>query len=170
MSTLKILLFPDPRLRTKAVEIKSVNDEIKKLAKDMIETMHQGNGIGLAATQVNVHKRLIVVDVGGDQKKPLVLINPRVKEILEPELTPYSEGCLSVPGFYEELERPKKVKISAIGLKNEEIELDADGVLAVVIQHEIDHLDGKMMVDFLSNLKRERIRKKLLKQKKEAAN
>ena len=170
MSTLKILLFPDPRLRTKAVEIESVNDEIKKLAKDMIETMHQGNGIGLAATQVNVHKRLIVVDVGGDQKKPLVLINPRIKEILEPELTSYSEGCLSVPGFYEELERPRKVKISAVGLKSEEIELDVDGVLAVVIQHEIDHLDGKMMVDFLSNLKRERIRKKLLKQKKEAVN
>ena len=165
MSTLKILLFPDPRLRTKAVEIESVKDEIKKLAKDMIETMHQGNGIGLAATQVNVHKRLIVVDVGGDQKKPLVLINPRIKEILEPELTRYSEGCLSVPGFYEELSRPSSVEIAAFNLEGEEINIITNDLLSVVIQHEMDHLDGKMMVDFISNIKREMIRKKLNKAK-----
>jgi peptide deformylase len=153
MSKLKILIFPDPRLRTVASKVIVVDDEIRTLIKDMLETMYKGEGIGLAATQVDVHK-------------PLVLINPLIEEIIEPNKLPYSEGCLSVPGFYEELERPSKVKISTLDLNNKTLKIEAEGILSVVIQHEMDHLEGKIFVDYLSNLKREMIRKKLIKQKK----
>jgi peptide deformylase len=166
MPTLKILIFPDPRLRTVATTVDTVDEGTKTLIKDMLKTMYEGNGIGLAATQVNIHKRIIVIDVSEEKNKPLILINPLLEEIIEPKKLPYSEGCLSVPGFYEELERPSKVRIKALGLDNKTFSMEAEGILSVVIQHEMDHLDGKIFVDYLTNLKREIIRKKLLKQKK----
>ena len=131
----------------------------------MLETMYQGSGIGLAATQVNVHKRVIVLDISESKDDPLILINPEIKKIIDPNKKIFSEGCLSVPGFYEELKRPSSVEISYLDIDGERKLLSANDLLAVVIQHEMDHLDGKMMVDFISNIKREMIRKKLLKAK-----
>ena len=165
MALLKILIFPDPRLRTVAKTVEVVDDSIKKLAQDMLETMYQGSGIGLAATQVNVHKRVIVLDISESKDEPLILINPEIKKIIDPNKKIFSEGCLSVPGFYEELKRPSSVEISYLDIDGERKLLTANDLLAVVIQHEMDHLDGKMMVDFISNIKREMIRKKLLKVK-----
>ena len=165
MATLKILIFPDPKLRTVAKPIKDVNNSIRKLAEDMLETMYSGEGIGLAGTQVDVHKRIIVIDVSNEKNDPLVLINPVIKEVVNNENKAYSEGCLSVPGIYEELERPSAVEVSALDLDGKEFTFIAEDILSVVIQHEIDHLEGKMMVDFLSNLKREMIRKKMAKYK-----
>ena len=165
MALLKILIFPDPRLRTVAKTVEVVDDSVKKLAQDMLETMYQGSGIGLAATQVNVHKRVIVLDISESKDKPLILINPEIKKIIDPNKKIFSEGCLSVPGFYEELKRPSSVEISYLDIDGERKLLTANDLLAVVIQHEMDHLDGKMMVDFISNIKREMIRKKLLKVK-----
>ena len=129
----------------------------------MLETMYEGEGIGLAATQINVHKRIIVVDITKEKNKPKVLINPEIKKIIDPEKRAYSEGCLSVPGFYEELKRPSSVEVSYQDLEGKMNTQVISGLLSVVIQHEIDHLDGKIMVDSLSNLKREMIRKKLMK-------
>ena len=131
----------------------------------MLETMYQGSGIGLAATQVNVHKRVIVLDISESKDEPLILINPELKKIIDPNKKIFSEGCLSVPGFYEELNRPSSVEISYLDIDGKRNLLLANDLLAVVIQHEMDHLDGKMMVDFISNIKREMIRKKLLKAK-----
>ena len=165
MALLKILTFPDPRLRTVAKTVEVVDDSIKRLAQDMLETMYQGSGIGLAATQVNVHKRVIVLDISESKDEPLILINPELKKIIDPNKIIFSEGCLSVPGFYEELNRPSSVEISYLDIDGERKLLLANDLLAVVIQHEMDHLDGKMMVDFISNIKREMIRKKLLKAK-----
>ena len=165
MATLKILIFPDPKLRTVAKPIKDVNDSIRKLAEDMLETMYSGGGIGLAGTQVDVHKRIIVIDVSNEKNDPLVLVNPVIKEVVNNENKAYSEGCLSVPGIYEELERPSAVEVSALDLDGKEFTFIAEDILSVVIQHEMDHLEGKMMVDFLSNLKREMIRKKMAKYK-----
>ena len=165
MALLKILIFPDPRLRSVAKTVEVVDDSIKKLAQDMLETMYQGSGIGLAATQVNVHKRVIVLDISESKDEPLILINPEIKKIIDPNKKIFSEGCLSVPGFYEELKRPSSVEISYLDIDGERKLLSANDLLAVVIQHEMDHLDGKMMVDFISNIKREMIRKKLLKAK-----
>ncbi len=167
MALLKIIIFPDPRLRTVAKTVEVVDDSIKKLAQDMLETMYQGSGIGLAATQVNVHKRVIVLDISDSKDEPLILINPEIKKIIDPNKKIFSEGCLSVPGFYEELKRPGSVEISYLDIDGERKCLSASDLLAVVIQHEMDHLDGKMMVDFVSNIKREMIRKKLLKAKGE---
>ena len=163
MALLKILIFPDPRLRTQAKAIETVDESIKLLATDMLETMYEGKGIGLAATQVNIHKRIIVIDISENKNEPLILINPRVVRIIDPEEKSYSEGCLSVPGFYAEIKRPSSVEISSLGINGKEQTLKAEGLLSIVIQHEIDHLDGKMMVDFISNTKREMIRKKLVK-------
>ena len=165
MATLKILIFPDPKLRTVAKPIKDVNDSIRKLSEDMIEKKNSGEGIGLAGTQVDVHKRIIVIDVSNEKNDPLVLINPVIKEVINNENKAYSEGCLSVPGIYEELERPSAVEVSALDLEGKEFTFIAEDILSVVIQHEMDHLEGKMMVDFLSNLKREMIRKKMAKYK-----
>ena len=165
MALLKILIFPDPRLRTVAKTVEVVDDSIKKLTQDMLETMYQGSGIGLAATQVNVHKRVIVLDISESKDEPLILINPELKKIIDPNKKIFSEGCLSVPGFYEELNRPSSVEISYLDIDGERKLLSANDLLAVVIQHEMDHLDGKMMVDFISNIKREMIRKKLSKAK-----
>ena len=165
MALLKILIFPDPRLRTVAKTVEAIDDSIKKLAQDMLETMYQGSGIGLAATQVNIHKRVIVLDISDSKEEPLILINPEIKKIIDPNKKIFSEGCLSVPGFYEEIKRPRSVEISYLDIDGERKLLLANDLLAVVIQHEIDHLDGKLMVDFISNVKREMIRKKLLKAK-----
>ena len=165
MALLKILIFPDPRLRTVAKTVEVVDDSIKKLTQDMLETMYQGSGIGLAATQVNVHKRVIVLDISESRDEPLILINPEIIKIIDPNKKIFSEGCLSVPGFYEELKRPSSVEISYLDIDGKRNLLLANDLLAVVIQHEMDHLDGKMMVDFISNIKREMIRKKLLKAK-----
>ena len=165
MALLKILIFPDPRLRTVAKTEEVVDDSIKKLTQDMLETMYQGSGIGLAATQVNVHKRVIVLDISESKDEPLILINPEIIKIIDPNKKIFSEGCLSVPGFYEELKRPSSVEISYLDIDGKRNLLLANDLLAVVIQHEMDHLDGKMMVDFISNIKREMIRKKLLKAK-----
>ena len=165
MPLLKILIFPDPRLRTVAKAVEKVDDSLKKLTEDMLETMYEGSGIGLAATQVDVHKRVIVVDISEKKDEPLVLINPVLKKVIDPELKTYSEGCLSVPSFYEELERPSEIEISFQDEKGQDQTLIANGLLSVVVQHEMDHLEGKMMVDSISNVKREMIRKKLSKVK-----
>ena len=165
MALLKILVFPDPRLRTLAEPVMDFDDSLKKLSEDMLETMYEGSGIGLAATQVNVHKRIIVVDISEEKNSPLILVNPTLKKIINSEKKSYSEGCLSVPGFYEELLRPSSVEINASSVNGDEVNIVTEGLLSVVIQHEMDHLDGKMMVDFISNIKREMIRKKLLKSK-----
>ena len=165
MPLLKILIFPDPRLRTMAKAVEKFDVSLKKLTDDMLETMYEGSGIGLAATQVDVHKRVIVVDISEKKDEPLVLINPVLKKVIDPELKTYSEGCLSVPGFYEELERPSEIEISFQDEKGQDQTLIANGLLSVVVQHEMDHLEGKMMVDSISNVKREMIRKKLSKVK-----
>ena len=165
MSILQILEFPDPRLRKIAKPVTVFDEELEHLIEDMLETMHQAEGIGLAATQVNVHKRLLVIDVSENRDAPQVFINPEF-EIIEHELSEYNEGCLSVPGFYETVSRPRMVKITAQDAKGEKIEQTAEGILATCIQHEIDHLDGKLFVDYLSTLKRHRIRAKLEKEHK----
>jgi len=165
MPLLKILIFPDPRLRTVAKAVEKVDDSLKKLTEDMLETMYEGSGIGLAATQVDIHKRVIVVDISEKKDDPLVLINPVLKKVIDPELKMYSEGCLSVPGFYEELKRPSEIELSFQDVNGQDQRLIANGLLSVVVQHEMDHLEGKMMVDSISNVKREMIRKKLSKAK-----
>ena len=162
MAVLKILIFPDQRLRTIAKEILVIDDEIKALAGNLLETMYVGKGIGLSATQANIHKRILVVDVSDEKDSPLILINPKI-EVLNEEEEVSSEGCLSVPGFFEEVSRPSEINITALNLEGEKFTIVATGLLAVADQHEMDHLDGKIFVDFLSNLKRQRIKKKLLK-------
>jgi peptide deformylase len=158
MAILNILHYPDPRLRNKAAPISDVTDEVRQLADDMLETMYDAPGIGLAAIQVNVQKRIIVIDISEDKSNPLILINP---EILASEgERDYEEGCLSVPEAYESVTRADTIRVRTLNLEGETKEFDADGLLATCIQHEIDHLDGKLFVDYLSNLKRQRIRKK----------
>lgn len=165
MAQLNILHFPDPRLRLKAKPIEKVTDEIRQLANDMLETMYDAPGIGLAATQVNEQKRLIVIDVSEDKTSPLFLINP---ELVETEgERDFEEGCLSVPEAYELVTRADKIRVRALNLQGEVFEMDADGILATCIQHEIDHLEGKLFVDYLSNLKRQRIKKRLEKHQKQ---
>ncbi|MBK69936.1 MAG: peptide deformylase [Euryarchaeota archaeon] len=166
MPKLQILIFPDPRLRTVAKSVVKFDETLEKLTQDMLEAMYDGEGIGLAATQVNIHKRIIVIDVTDEKSQPIVLINPIKIEASKQKLSTYAEGCLSVPGFFEEIERPDFIKISHLDVKGEKHILKAEGILAIVIQHEMDHLDGKVFVDYLSNLKRERIRTKLNKIKK----
>ncbi|AKX45100.1 peptide deformylase [Thiopseudomonas alkaliphila] len=163
MAILTILEFPDPRLRTIAQPVDQVDDELRTLIDDMFETMYEAPGIGLAATQVNVHKRVVVMDLSEDKSEPMVFINPEL-EVLCDETDKYQEGCLSVPGFYEDVDRPLKVKVNALDREGKPFELIAEGLLAVCIQHECDHLNGKLFVDYLSNLKRDRIKKKLEKQ------
>ena len=162
MAKLEILEFPDPRLRTVAKPVEKVDDELRKLIDDMFETMYACPGIGLAATQVNVHQRLIVMDLSEDQSQPRVFINPEITPLTD-ELAPYEEGCLSVPGFYEKVQRPARVRIKALDRDGNAFEEEADELLANCIQHEIDHLDGKLFVDYVSRLKRDRIKKKLEK-------
>lgn len=164
MTVLNILCFPDERLRQICEPVVDVNDEIRQLVDDMFETMYAAPGIGLAAIQVNVHKRILVADVSEDHSEPLCLINPEIVES-EDEMK-NDEGCLSVPGFYETVTRAKRIKVKALNRDGEPIELEAEGWLAVCIQHEIDHLDGNLFVDYLSPLKRQRIQKKLEKMKR----
>ena len=167
MAKLKILEFPDPRLRTKASPVETVDDELRQLIGDMFETMYAAPGIGLAATQVDVHQRLLVADVSPDKSEPHVLINP---EIIEKDgVTATDEGCLSVPGYYEEVKRAEHILVRFLDRNGEQQEMEAEGLLAVCIQHEIDHLDGKLFVDYLSETKRQRIRKKLEKDRRYAA-
>ncbi|OOY36145.1 peptide deformylase [Solemya velum gill symbiont] len=162
MAKLEILHFPDERLRQHAKPVVEVNDVIRQLVSDMFETMYEAPGIGLAAVQVNVRKRVIVIDITEDHSQPLVFINPEIIE-REGEET-MGEGCLSVPGYYEEVTRAEEIRVRALNQHGESFEMHAEGLLAVCIQHEIDHLDGKLFVDYLSSLKRTRIRKKLEKQ------
>ena len=165
MATLKILEFPNPNLRKVAVPVTSFDNDLKRLIDNMFETMYEANGIGLAATQVDVHKRLLVLDVSEERSNPQVFVNPTI-DVIESDLSDYDEGCLSVPGFYETVSRPKKIKVSAQDKEGSRFEIEADGVLSVCIQHEIDHLDGKLFVDYLSSLKRNRIKDKLQKEQK----
>ncbi|GAA6151421.1 peptide deformylase [Pseudoteredinibacter isoporae] len=164
MAILEILEFPDPRLRTTAEDVSEVNDEIRSLVDDMFDTMYDAPGVGLAATQVNVHKRVVVIDVSEEQDQPLVFINPQVEVLDQDSLHDYDEGCLSVPGFYETVSRPDRIRVTALDRDGKTFSLEPDGLLAVCIQHELDHLNGKLFVDYISNMKRQRIRKKLEKQ------
>lgn len=165
MALMNILHFPDPRLRNIAQPVEEVNDEIRQLASDMLETMYAAPGIGLAAIQVNVDKRVIVIDISEDQSQPLTLINPEV--IAAEGEREYQEGCLSVPEAYETVSRADTIRVKALDLQGKLQEFEAEGLLATCIQHEIDHLDGKLFVDYLSNLKRQRIKKRLEKHQKQ---
>jgi peptide deformylase len=168
MAVLEILEFPDPRLRTKAKPVTEVTAQSRVLLDNMLETMYAAPGIGLAATQINVHQRMLVIDVSEDQSDPQVFINPEIV-ILDPELGDYDEGCLSVPGFYETVNRPRKIEVTALNRDGTRFTRELDGLLAICLQHEIDHLDGKLFVDYISPLKRQRIRKKLEKSQREKA-
>ena len=154
-----ILIHPNPKLKKVCEPVLEIDDALIELSDDMLETMYEGSGIGLAATQINVHKRIFVTDISEDKTNPMVFINPEIVEIIDPIKKSYAEGCLSIPGFYEEVERPAKVKISFITLDGQKEYIELEDLLAVVAQHEIDHLDGKLMVDFISSVKREMIRK-----------
>ena len=165
MTKLVILEYPDPRLRKTAMPVVPVDDAVRQLADDMLETMYAAMGVGLAATQVDVHRRLIVLDVSEDRDHPLVLINP---ELLKLEgRGPGEEGCLSLPGIYDKLSRATHIRVRALGRDGEPFEMEADGLLAVCIQHEMDHLEGKLFVDYLSELKRQLIRRRLEKDRKQ---
>jgi peptide deformylase len=164
MAVLEVLHFPDARLRKKAVVVDSIDDRIRQLAADMIETMYAENGIGLAATQVNVQKRVIVIDLSLTKNDAVVLINPEIVAVTG--LGQMQEGCLSVPEIFETVERAEKITYRYLSLENKVVEQEAEGLLAVCIQHEIDHLNGKLFIDYLSPLKRGRIAKKLEKQEK----
>jgi peptide deformylase len=166
MALLPILCYPDPRLHTVAKPVREVDGRIRRLIGDMLETMYDASGIGLAATQVDVHERLIVIDISDDRKQPLVLINPEITWA-SGERQVSDEGCLSVPGIYDEVERAAAIKVSALDGDGRSRSIEAEGVLAVCIQHEMDHLLGKVFVEYLSPLKRNRIRTKMLKSRRE---
>src|SRR5215469_16971160 len=165
MALLPILEYPDPRLRERALPVTAFDEALGRLIDDMLETMYAAPGIGLSATQVNVRRRLLVIDISDKHDEPLVFVNP---EILGREGTEKSEeGCLSVPGIFDQVERAAKVRVRAQDRNGVSFERDVEGMLAVCVQHELDHLDGKLFVDYLSDIKRERIRKKLDKERKE---
>ena len=164
MSILNILVWPDTRLRHHAKVVERVDESIVKLCQDMLETMYDAPGVGLAAIQVNVAKRVIVMDISEEKNEPYCFINPEI--ITKEGCDLQQEGCLSVPGYYEDIERAKNITVKALNEKGETFELEAEGLLAICIQHEIDHLDGKLFVDYISSLKRQRIRKKLEKEAK----
>lgn len=165
MAILPILEFPDSRLRTVAKPVVAVDDRIRTLVKDMFETMYAAPGIGLAATQVNVHERVVVMDISDDRSQPMVFINPEIT-VLGEDTADYTEGCLSVPGYSEAVARPTQIKVKALNEKGEAFEIVPHDLLAVCIQHEVDHLEGKLFVDYLSPLKRQRIRSKLEKEQR----
>jgi peptide deformylase len=166
MTLLKIVEFPDPRLRTKAQPVTVFDAGLKQLAADMLETMYDAPGIGLAATQVDVHIQLLVLDVSEEKDAPMTIINPRIVE-REGSQT-YQEGCLSVPGIFADVDRADRIRVEAQDVDGKPFVIEADGLLAVCIQHEMDHLAGKLFVDYLSPLKRELVRKKLEKQRRHA--
>ena len=166
MALLPILEYPDPRLRIRAKPVTKVDDRIRRLIDDMLETMYAAPGIGLAATQVDVHERVIVIDISDNHADPVCLVNP---EILDSEGSINSEeGCLSVPEFFEYVDRAQKIRIRALNRDGETIEFEAEDILAVCIQHEMDHLEGKLFVDYLSTLKRDRVKKRFTKRAKRA--
>ena len=167
MALLEILHFPDPRLRVRAKPVTTVDDAVRTLADDMLETMYAAPGIGLAATQVNVPLRVITIDVSDDRSEPVVLINPELSDTQGSVST--EEGCLSVPGIYDQVDRAEQIRYRALDRDGNPYEAEADGLLAVCIQHEMDHLEGKLFVDYLSGLKRQRIRKKLIKAQRKQA-
>jgi len=164
MARLPIIEFPDPRLRTVARPVREVDTRIRQLVDDMFETMYEAPGIGLAATQVDVHEQLLVLDVSEDKSYPMVFINPEIVESEGSQV--YQEGCLSVPGIYADVKRAERVLVRALDRDGQPFEINAEGLLAVCIQHEMDHLAGKVFVDYLSPLKRELVRKKLAKQRR----
>ena len=166
MARLRILHFPDPRLRRHAEPVSAVDDHVRRLIDDMLETMYDAPGIGLSAPQVNVAKRVVAIDVSKDRNAPLCLVNPEIRSVSGETET--EEGCLSVPGVYEMVKRPEKVRVHALDRDGRSREIEAEGLLAVCIQHEIDHLDGRLFVDHLSRLKRQRIRKKAEKALRQA--
>ncbi|HPN78071.1 MAG: peptide deformylase [Dokdonella sp.] len=166
MSLLPILEFPDPRLRTKALPVTKFDAALEKLAGDMLQTMYEAPGIGLAASQVDRHIQMLVLDVSEEKNAPMIIVNPRIVEREGSETC--QEGCLSVPGIFADVDRAERIRIAAQDVKGMPIELAADGLLAVCIQHEMDHLVGKLFVDYLSPLKREMVRKKLEKQRRHA--
>lgn len=165
MAILNILEYPDPRLRTKAVPVTEVNDNIKRIVDDMFDTLYAAPGIGLAASQVDIHQRIVVIDLSEDKSEPLVFINPEVT-VLEGELESMEEGCLSIPGFYEEVTRIEHCLVKALDRDGQPFEMECKGLLAVCIQHEMDHLEGILYVDHISALKRNRIKDKLQKKHK----
>ena len=167
MAKLKVLEFPDPRLRKKAAPVETVDEALNTLIDDMFETMYAAPGIGLAATQVDVHKRLLVADVSSEQNDPRVFINPVIVE--KDGVTVTEEGCLSVPGYYEAVKRAEHIRVRFLNRAGDEVEVELEGLLAVCVQHEIDHLDGKLFIDYLSEAKRQRIRKRLIKDRRQAA-
>jgi peptide deformylase len=168
MAIRKILEFPDPRLRTRAAVVPAVDGRIQTLIDDMFETMYDANGIGLAASQIDVHEQVIVIDLSSDGSAPRVFVNPKI-EIIDETLDGYEEGCLSVPGFSEAVERPKAIKVEALDRDGRPIDETVTGLLAVCLQHEMDHLQGKLFVDYLSPLKRQRIRQRLEKEQRRKA-
>lgn len=168
MAILEILEYPDQRLRTVARTVDVVDDRVRAMIADMFETMYHAPGIGLAATQVNIHERIITIDVSEDKSEPLVFINPEI-QVLEGEPQTMQEGCLSVPGFYEDVTRIEHCLVKALDKDGKPFELECTGLLAVCIQHEVDHLEGKLMVDYISPLKRNRIKDKLEKKHKSEA-
>ena len=165
MAKLKILQFPDPRLRTRAKPVAEVDARIRTLIDDLFETMYAASGIGLAATQVNVHERLLVADVSSERTEPQALINPVIVE--RDGVTVYDEGCLSVPGYFESVTRAEHIRVRYLNRDGEQLVMTAQGLLAICIQHEIDHLEGKLFVDYLSAAKRSRIRKRLEKDRRQ---
>ena len=167
MTRLTILEYPDPRLRTRAAPIATVDAALRRLIDDMLETMYAAKGIGLAATQVNVHRRLLVADVSAEKNDPQVFVNPET--LSREETVKTEEGCLSVPGFYEEVQRSMRVRVRALDREGKPFERELEGLLGVCVQHEMDHLDGKLFVDYLSELKRWRIRRKLEKDHRQRA-
>ncbi len=167
MTKLAILEYPDPRLRTTAKPVDRVDDDVRRLAADLLETMYGANGIGLAATQCDVHRRVLVIDISEGRDEPLVLVNPEI--LMATGRGPGEEGCLSVPDIYDKVQRATHIRVRALGLDGAPFEMQAEGLLAVCIQHEMDHLEGKLFVDYLSDLKRQLIRRRLEKERKQRA-
>jgi peptide deformylase len=161
----KILKFPDQDLRIKAKPIETFDEELKNLTDDMFETMHSANGIGLAATQIGIAKQVAVIDISPEKNEPLVIINPEIQILDSSKTEDYDEGCLSVPGFFETISRPSDIKLSYQDLNGKKQEMKPEGLLTKVVQHELDHLNGRLFVDHISELKRRRIRNKIVKQK-----
>ena len=168
MAIRKILEFPDPRLRTRAASVEVVDERIQTLIDDMFETMYDANGIGLAASQIDVHEQVIVIDLSSDRSTPRVFVNPKV-EVIDESLDGFEEGCLAVPGFCESVDRPKAIRVNALDRDGSTIDENVTGLLAVCLQHEMDHLQGKLFVDYLSPLKRQRIRQQLEKEQRRRA-
>ena len=166
MALLNVLCYPDPRLHKVAKPVEQVDARIQKIVSDMADTMYNAPGVGLAATQVDVHERIVVIDVSDDQNELMVFINPEIIWA-SAETKSWREGCLSVPEFYDEIERPSEIRVKALDVNGKEFEIEADGLLAVCLQHELDHLQGKVFVEYLSILKRTRISQKMKKRAKE---